>query len=38
MEADSREIQNYSDYLIFESMNEVGFDTLYNKIRRTHII
>ena len=21
----------YSDYLIFESMNEVGFDTLYNK-------
>lgn len=22
---------NYSDYLIFESMNEVGFDTLYNK-------
>lgn len=30
--------KNYSDYLIFESMNEVGFDTLYNKIRRTHII
>lgn len=23
--------KNYSDYLIFESMNEVGFDTLYNK-------
>lgn len=22
--------KNYSDYLIFESMNEVGFDTLYN--------
>lgn len=24
-------VKNYSDYLIFESMNEVGFDTLYNK-------
>lgn len=23
--------KNYSDYLIFESMNEVGFDDLYNK-------
>ncbi len=23
--------KNYSDYLIFESMNEVGFDNLYNK-------
>lgn len=23
--------KNYSDYLIFESMNEVGFDMLYNK-------
>ena len=23
--------KNYSDYLIFESMNVVGFDTLYNK-------
>ncbi len=23
--------KNYSDYLIFESMNEVEFDTLYNK-------
>lgn len=23
--------KNYSDYLIFESMNEVGFDTRYNK-------
>jgi len=23
--------KNYSDYLIFESVNEVGFDTLYNK-------
>jgi len=23
--------KNYSDYLIFESMNEFGFDTLYNK-------
>lgn len=23
--------KNYSDYLIFESMNEVRFDTLYNK-------
>lgn len=23
--------KNYSDYLIFESINEVGFDTLYNK-------
>lgn len=23
--------KNYSDYLIFESMNEVGIDTLYNK-------
>ena len=23
--------KNYSDYLIFESMNEIGFDTLYNK-------
>ena len=23
--------KNYSDYLIFESMNEGGFDTLYNK-------
>ncbi len=23
--------KNYLDYLIFESMNEVGFDTLYNK-------
>ena len=23
--------KNYSDYQIFESMNEVGFDTLYNK-------
>lgn len=23
--------KNYSDYLFFESMNEVGFDTLYNK-------
>ena len=23
--------KNYSDYLIFESMNEVGFDTLYNR-------
>ena len=27
----AEKFKNYSDYLIFESMNEVGFDTLYNK-------